>query len=519
MGTWSIVEGDGASITPDGLVTIPSLPSGSKTYKIKYISSDDGCECYHAITQSAVPPVGCTFTVYSDQNGASVSWRNGSTVVQTGTISMGSHSFNSTASGPLSVYLTKPGCTFPDNGEYCYCDDYVTIDGNCGGGGCSSYNYTYASTANIGCEGGTSVELAYTATCVDDASDWYTGKTTATISEIGCNSSTSTQTYTRTWNGHSITITQAKGDCCSTPGCTCSLDLDDDLSENGGTNVKVGTWSSTCSGTHGIKHVNGDDFLSSFDLKSNGDVYASFSANTGSPKTGTYALTGTGCYDNASAGQKGSSPGEDCTCSNFTVGSNITFGKNTDLIRTSTYLPTACTPIVDSKPNWITNVTASNGNISVTASTNDGDYKNDYVYFKLDGRTCSNVLGVSQYGGCSYTISSSIKPTDDQCESCDGEHYYPSKFDVKLTGFPTGGATATVEFSAVGGGNSNNCGTIARGTGSITMTTSDGTVSASQLGLGDLNKGVSSISITKITFSDESSCNYTTGGTSWSGSC
>ena len=457
MGTWSIVEGDGASITPNGLVTIPA--GSNKTYKIKYQSSDGGCACFHTITQGSVPT--CTFTVYSNQNGASVSWRNGSTVVQTGTISMGSHSFNSTASGPLSVYLTKAGCTFPDNGEYCYCDDYVTIDGNCGGG-CSSYNYTYASTADIGCEGGTSVLLAYTATCVDDASDWYTGKTTATISEIGCNSSTSTKTYTRTWNGHSITITQAKGDCCSTPSCTCTLTIDDDLSSGGGTNKKVGTWSAVgdCSGSYSISWVSGDTIFTSITPKSNGDVEATFPANTETRKLkAIYKLTGSnGCYNNERAEQKGSSPGEECTCSkaHFSVtGKTIEAGSNVTIAEYTADCDDGAEVRYEGGDNFlsVSNATFSSGKIKISSVSEVSSNKSGNYAVYIDGTRCDGFTVTQNKpsgGEIDKTITLTIQTTQSKI--------YMSSIDATISLQPkTSGVGSSVTLGGTGWLNEQNC--------------------------------------------------------------
>ena len=155
-------------------------------------------------------------------------------------------------------------------------------------------------------------------------------------------------------------------------------------------------------------------------------------------------MTGTGCYDNASAGQKGSSPGGDCNCSDFTINGNLQFGASTNLTRTTTYTPTSCTPSVDSKPSWITDVTASNGIISATATANTGVYRNDYVYFKIDGTTCSNdPLGVAQYGASSpNTYSFEFEYYEDE-NGPDAYGDYILTTGYKITNFKINGQTAS----------------------------------------------------------------------------
>lgn len=128
MGTWSIVEGDGASITPDGLVTIPSLPSGSKTYKIKYESSDDGCECYHTITQSEAPSAKCALVGNNKLGPVSLSSSGGSVKFNAFGCDGGCMYYVKSYNYPMVYYhfaLLDP----PENYHYNNPDIHVVVNG------------------------------------------------------------------------------------------------------------------------------------------------------------------------------------------------------------------------------------------------------------------------------------------------------------------------------------------------------------------------------------------------------
>ena len=92
----TIFQNNGAAITKNGSVTINS--AATPTY---------------------------TYTVYSDVEGASVSWSNGTT----GAISGGFHQISTTTTSTLTVTLSKAGVTFVNGGTgYCAPGGSVTIN-------------------------------------------------------------------------------------------------------------------------------------------------------------------------------------------------------------------------------------------------------------------------------------------------------------------------------------------------------------------------------------------------------
>jgi len=441
MGTWSIVEGDGASITPDGLVTIPSLPSGSKTYKIKYISSDDGCECYHTITQSAPPPVGCTYTVYSDQNGASVSWRNGSTVVQTGTISMGSHSFNSTASGPLSVYLTKPGCTFPDNGEYCYCDDYVTINGNCSGPSPEYCTYTVYSDQNGASvswsngDSGTIVRGSHSTTA-------SSGSYTATLYKDGC---TFSNNGALCYCDDSVII---NGDC-SGPSTECAFTVKSNIAgfkatfrdpDGNDHTPYVGTASE-------VTYTNSNYTSMTVTLSKDGCTFT----DNGKTVTCDKSVTINGTCSSPG-------PGEECTCSkaHFSVtGKTIEAGSNVTIAEYTADCDDGAEVRNEGGDNFlnVSNATFSNGKIKISSVSEVSSNKSGNYAVYIDGTRCDGFT-VKQNkpsgGNIDKTITLTIQTTQSKI--------YMSSIDATISLQPkTPGVGSSVTLGGTGWLNEQNC--------------------------------------------------------------
>ena len=222
---------------------------------------------------------------------------------------------------------------------------------------------------------------------------------------------TSDITYTITYNDStcgSITKSFTVHKCGTPSTCTC-----DDLTVNGktidsegGSNITIGTYSTTCVTNIGASADK--EWVTS--ISANGDaVKATVEEYTSTTVDRSATITVTGTTENNTCSktftltQKKQGGGGCTEC--ISPSSNLTFGANTDLTKSTTYTPSTCDYEIFSKPSWITNVNSSNGTIAMTAETNTEGYRNDYVYFKKpsDGSKCPNGVGVSQYG--TYTVN------------------------------------------------------------------------------------------------------------------
>ena len=269
---------------------------------------------------------------------------------------------------------------------------------------------------------------------------------------------TSDITYTITYNDStcgSITKRFTVKKCGTPSTCTC-----DDLTVNGktidsegGSNITIGTYSTTCVTNIG---ASADKEWVTNVTSSGGVVKATVGSYGGTTddRTATITVTGTAkdegtCSKTFTLTQKKQGGGT-CGCPT-NISSNLSFLRIGGT-KATTYSPSDACFVVDSKPDWISNVSIGGGNISVTAITNDDVYRNDYIKFKdNDGNSCTPQLGVAQNGGkINKTISLVIQTTQ--------PNIYMSSIDATISLQPkTPGVGSPVTLATTGWLNEPNC--------------------------------------------------------------
>ena len=279
MGTWSIVEGDGASITQDGKVTIPA--GYNKTYKIKYQSSDGGCACFHTITQSAPgpgpEPTECTsWSSWSSWSVDDLPCRGGdsSATASRTRYCLTNPSDIDTEYKPVSFSTTS--CN-SGNRQLIYDSGGITVyqagGCTCGGPGpepdiCTCYKTSTATAATADWDDtSATVTWAYTARTIHSDgtytdSSQSTSSTTVTFSQNESQSQV-TRSGSITWTGHNH-CNGSNTDCDGTKsvswkveqngkggggGCDCSLaESSASFTSAGGSKTITVNGASSCSG-------------------------------------------------------------------------------------------------------------------------------------------------------------------------------------------------------------------------------------------------------------------------------
>ena len=166
-----------ASVTSSGLTATATQPTQSqRTGTITvYVNGNECGTC--TVTQSAPEPVAqYTFTVYSDVEGATVTWKNGGTTVSTGVITGGVCQYTTGSYNSLDVNLSKNDLPFENNDAQCSADrwvlitnanPYVTINGvewatkNLGQNSITGIGSTYKWGATTSCPNGPAWDSGY----------------------------------------------------------------------------------------------------------------------------------------------------------------------------------------------------------------------------------------------------------------------------------------------------------------------------------------------------------------------
>lgn len=268
---------------------------------------------------------------------------------------------------------------------------------------------------------------------------------------------TSDVTYTISYNDSTCgTITKSfTVHKCGTPStCTC-----DDLTVNGktidaagGSDKTVATYTANCVSNIGASA--NEDWVT-ITSTSGGIIKATVGAYTDTTQNRTATITITGTSDNGNCSKPATltqkkQGGGTCGCPT-SISSNLSFLRIGGT-KATTYSPSDACFVVDSKPDWISNVSIGGGNISVTAITNDDVYRNDYIKFKdNDGNSCTPQLGVAQNGGkINKTISLVIQTTQPKI--------YMSSIDATISLQPkTPGVGSPVTLATTGWLNEPNC--------------------------------------------------------------
>lgn len=311
---WVITPNTGlATIDSNGYATF-SEHSTDTVYTVSYEGSSGNCS---TITPKEVtvyacytpPTVTYTYTVYSDQNGASVRWSNGTT----GTISSGSHTMTSTSSAGFSATLSKSGCSFPNNGATCSANSHVTINGSCG----SSTYYYYVNVGSAG-NGATVIFTdngsPHTRTANSSGLATYSNTVSRTISvsisKTNCTFSPSTGTVT------AGNIFYSTATCSAPASCGSCSDLNihnlTTVGEVGnGINVTIAHFNTDCDTTSMTAYViNGNIDMSNLVIVGRASGSYDVVAGRINPNTTTGKLTAQiGIY----------APNESNTCSLFDV--------------------------------------------------------------------------------------------------------------------------------------------------------------------------------------------------------
>ena len=240
---WKITPNTGlASIDGNGKATFQKHTADT-VYTVAYDEPYSSCTEVSSRTVTVLacytPPTYYTYTVNSNQNGASVRWSNGST----GVILNGTSTISLTTNSPLTVSISKTNCTFNPSTGTCNANSSVTLNGSCytPPGACSfkvtttpgatvTFKYTASGTSKTALRtAGSNGVASFTTT---DASS-----VTASAAKDGCTFSPSLVSISC---GGSATI---NGSCCN----SCS-DIDVNyvrpyaVSSAGGTNLQLFTF-------------------------------------------------------------------------------------------------------------------------------------------------------------------------------------------------------------------------------------------------------------------------------------
>lgn len=119
-----------ASIDSNGNATFQKHTADT-VYTVAYDEPYSSCTEVSSRTVTVLacytPPTYYTYTVNSNQNGASVRWSNGST----GVILNGTSTISLTTNSPLTVSISKTNCTFSPSTGRCNANSSVTLNGSC----------------------------------------------------------------------------------------------------------------------------------------------------------------------------------------------------------------------------------------------------------------------------------------------------------------------------------------------------------------------------------------------------
>ena len=378
---WSI--DNGASITQDGYVTIPST-SSAKSYKVTY--TNGSCTCYHTINQSAPGP------------------------------------------GPEPTECTNWS------------------------------SWSSWSVDDLSCRGGdSSATASRTRYCLTNPSDIDTEYKTVNFSTTSCNSGNRQLVY----NSGGITVYQAGGCSCGSPS-TCDSETHKTsgcISKDGGSGILIGTYDSMagCSGTWTVTEK--PSWLSNISF-SNGNITATVEPNTGDERTErvkTYLSDiGSDYFDVTQC--KGSSPGEDCTCSkaHFSVtGKTIEAGSNVTIAEYTADCDDGAEVRNEGGDDFlnVSNATFSNGKIKISSVSEVSSNKSGNYAVYIDGTRCDGFT-VKQNkpsgGNIDKTITLTIQTTQSKI--------YMSSIDATISLQPkTSGVGSSVTLGGTGWLNEQNC--------------------------------------------------------------